>query len=157
MAHLQIRLKALMKEQNLSAGKLAKRAGIPTASVKSIIQGRSKNPRSNTLQALADAFNCTIPDLLGNKALPKKKPIKLTKTSQNDVTLFKDAIAVIEQMASEKSMDLQGHESLKEQYVNYIYHYAKERAAETKSPPSIDRVFARWIVGKHIDDAKNKL
>ncbi|WYK05452.1 helix-turn-helix transcriptional regulator [Cereibacter sphaeroides f. sp. denitrificans] len=56
---------ALMKERGLKAATLSKKANLNARAVKDIEEGRSGSPRLVTLQALADALEVDLGELLG--------------------------------------------------------------------------------------------
>ena len=64
MTVIRNKLRMLMQAHGLNGPRLAELAGIPLPSVKSILQGRSKSPRGDTLQALANVFNCSMSYLI---------------------------------------------------------------------------------------------
>ncbi len=54
------RLNNLMKEHNLTQNGLAYKSGVSQATVKSILNGESKNPGIVTLKKLCDGLDITI-------------------------------------------------------------------------------------------------
>lgn len=59
------RLKFLMKLNNCTIGELAAKANISEDTIKSIRSGKTKNPSLHVLTAIADAFPCTLDNLIG--------------------------------------------------------------------------------------------
>lgn len=59
------RLMKIMKERNISAYTLHKNSGLSRVTIRYIIRGISKNPRVDTLRALAKVLKCTVQDLAG--------------------------------------------------------------------------------------------
>jgi transcriptional regulator with XRE-family HTH domain len=65
------RLNALRNDVCLSRAELARRAGVSEDLVQSLEQGRTTNPRLQTLLGLAGALRVTVNDLIeGMAALP---------------------------------------------------------------------------------------
>ena len=64
------RLKLLMKIQGITISELAVKAGISEDTIKAIRSGKTKNPSLYVLTAIADAFSCTLDNLVGR--IPKE-------------------------------------------------------------------------------------
>lgn len=56
-----------MKVLGLNAKSLSKKAGLNDTAIRDIVEGRSKNPRHDTVQKIARALGCTASDLLGER------------------------------------------------------------------------------------------
>ena len=54
------RIKALCVERNISPNKLSSISAVPQATIKSILNGESKNPGAVTIKKLCDGFEITI-------------------------------------------------------------------------------------------------
>lgn len=54
-----------MRELGLNPKKLSKRAGLNETFVRDLSQGKSRNPRADSLGKLATALDCTVSDLTG--------------------------------------------------------------------------------------------
>lgn len=63
------RLKLLMKIQDMTISELAAKANISEDTIKSLRSGKTKNPSLTVLTAIADAFSCTLDNLIGR--MPK--------------------------------------------------------------------------------------
>lgn len=55
-------------KRQLSQNKLAKLSGVPQSVICDIESGKTKAPRIDTVQAIANALGCTIEQLLGTDA-----------------------------------------------------------------------------------------
>lgn len=64
------RLKLLMKIEGITISELATKADISEDTIKSIRSGKTKNPSLFVLTAIADAFSCTLDNLIGR--IPKE-------------------------------------------------------------------------------------
>ena len=62
------KINQILKERNISANKLAKKADIPVSNIYKIIQGKNLNPGIYTVKAIADYLGITIDELIENKA-----------------------------------------------------------------------------------------
>lgn len=54
------RIKELINEQNITANKLASISAVPQATIKSILNGESKNPGTVTIKKLCDGLEITL-------------------------------------------------------------------------------------------------
>jgi transcriptional regulator with XRE-family HTH domain len=79
---LQSELRRRMKLCGLSARALSLKAGLNETFVKAVLRGNSRNPRTDTLGAIADVLGCKTDDLLGpgperrDKGLINKLPLR---------------------------------------------------------------------------------
>ncbi|MCI9583520.1 helix-turn-helix domain-containing protein [Otoolea muris] len=55
-----IRIRELLKRERLTLYALAYKTGMPTSTLKCIINGRSKNPGIVNIQKIAEGFNMSI-------------------------------------------------------------------------------------------------
>lgn len=60
------RLNNLMKEYNLTPNGLSYRSGVSQATVKSIMNGESKNPGIVTIKKLCDGLGISVNDFFGS-------------------------------------------------------------------------------------------
>jgi len=63
-------LRKLMAEQNFNPRSLSLRAGLNATAVRDMIEGRSKYPRYDTVQALARVLNTTAAQLMNENPTP---------------------------------------------------------------------------------------
>ena len=68
--HLAKELKRRMAAYGLSQKGLAQRAGLNDTAVRDILAGRSRHPRHDTIQKLADALDCGVAELVDDRAGP---------------------------------------------------------------------------------------
>ena len=59
------RLKLLMRLNGFTISQLSEYSGVSEDTIKSIRSGKTTNPSINVLAALADAFSCTLDNLIG--------------------------------------------------------------------------------------------
>lgn len=56
------RIRQLCKDQGITANKLSTISAVPQATIKSILNGESKNPGAVTIKKLCDGFEITLGD-----------------------------------------------------------------------------------------------
>ena len=61
------RIQQLCKKQNITANKLSTDSAVPQATVKSILNGESKNPGAVTLKKLCDGFGITLGEFFSSE------------------------------------------------------------------------------------------
>ena len=66
MVMLKEKIIERMEAKNLSIAKLERRAGLKIHSVRNILKERIKKPSAQTLQAIAQALECSIIDLMSD-------------------------------------------------------------------------------------------
>ena len=59
------RIRQLCREQGITPNKLSKIAGVPQATVKSILLGESRNPGTVAVKKLCDGFGITLGEFFG--------------------------------------------------------------------------------------------
>lgn len=64
------RLKLLMKIEGITISELAAKSNVSEDTIKAIRSGKTKNPSLYVLTAIADAFSCTLDNLIGR--IPKE-------------------------------------------------------------------------------------
>lgn len=74
---LQERVLARMKELNLKASPLAKKAGLGDSFVRDILRGKTSVPKADNLDRLARALDTTPEYLLGSDGAPMEGPIAI--------------------------------------------------------------------------------
>ncbi|NDF11455.1 MAG: helix-turn-helix domain-containing protein [Proteobacteria bacterium] len=66
------RLQLQMQRKNINARELAERAGLGRSFVYDVLSGKSSNPTTQKLAALADVLDCSILYLMGDSDTPNK-------------------------------------------------------------------------------------
>lgn len=80
-SYLQTELRRRMVEAGFNQKSLARKAGLNETAVRDILKGRSRNPRIDTLEAIARRLGCSVPQLRGTKDAPAPE----AKTDSIDV------------------------------------------------------------------------
>lgn len=65
MKELQMKIIFYKKSLNLTNDDISAVTGLPTATISRICTGKTADPKLGTLRLLAQAFNCSVDDLLG--------------------------------------------------------------------------------------------
>ena len=66
------RITDLCKERGISPNKLASMAGLPSATIRCIFYGKSKNPGTRTILDLCQALDITLFDFFNDKLFDDK-------------------------------------------------------------------------------------
>ncbi len=61
---IEIQLNVMMARRNISLGELADRVGITPANLSILKNNKAKAIRFSTLEAICEALNCSVADLL---------------------------------------------------------------------------------------------
>ena len=67
LKELQMNLIFYKKKLGLTNEDISAKTGLPTATISRIISGKTKDPKHSTIKLIADALECTVDDLIGNK------------------------------------------------------------------------------------------
>ena len=59
------RIRELLEERNITANKLSTISAVPQGTIKSILNGESKNPGAVTIKKLCDGFEITLGEFFG--------------------------------------------------------------------------------------------
>lgn len=135
---LQIRLKHLMQEKNLRTSDLEKLAGLKMSAVRNILLGKTRHPKAETLQAIAEVLGCTIADLLG-KDLPKEEASTSPKLDYPD--LFLEATQSLLSLLEKEKCNLTLDQAC--MIIKETYAYSTQTEAK-----AIDHQFAKWLFSK---------
>ncbi len=128
-----------MKAENLSIAELERRAGLSIHSVRNILKGRIKKPSAQSLQAIAQALNCSLSDLIkaDNITFLQKKEKISPPIDYPDLMLecTKIVLGLIVASSSQSSVD----EYL--DIVRKVYAYSSK-----EEPRKADLKFAEWLI-----------
>lgn len=92
-------LRRLMAERGYNPRSLSLRAGLNATAVRDMIEGRSRFPRYDTVQALAQALETTPARLMSDEA-------NQTASFDNDVELLTEIIARLQETAADMGRSL---------------------------------------------------
>ena len=145
---VKYRLKELMKESKLSAPKLANASGVPLPSIKSILNGQSKNPKATTLIALSNALDCMISDLLSEHMKDvgeTNNEIVNDNASISADIIYLSILKLIDDIAMKKDIDISNNRKLKKKCADRIFTYVSSESHET-----IDPVYVEWVLDSEL-------
>lgn len=130
-----------MKALKLSAPKLSDRSGVPLPSIKSILSGKSQDPRISTLAALAAALNCSVEDLIKEQLTEKELA---TDDHEYRDRIFRAVIAMVDEVALDKGVNLKDKHQLRKNCIEKLFAYSYHTLKD-KENIEIDRVYAEWV------------
>lgn len=140
---LQKQLQAIIRDNKMTIGEVERKAGLRLNAVRNIVNGLSKKPSAETLQAIADTFNCSVKDLLSEEE--QSSPIQYQKDNMSleRPELFSRCVSQFLKICQQYSYK----PTLKKAYSMMcdIYFYSCEKESEIP-----DDAFIRWIVKRNI-------
>ncbi len=102
-------LRRMMDEQGLNPRKLSLLAGLNATAVRDMIEGRSRFPRYDTVQALADVLGTTPAILMSSKKTGVEIQSKGAPFGQN-IEILAEIIARLQETAQELGRELNARE-----------------------------------------------
>lgn len=137
MSNLAHKIKQKLQEKHLSVHALEKIAGLKPSAVHNILQGKSKNPTANTLQAISQVLDCEIGELIGNTAAIKQKDLVTVWKPE----LYLDSVKLANELFAKAQLKLTKEKALS--YIEEIYNYSIKGKLQ-----HADQRFARWLIEK---------
>lgn len=146
MTYLINQLQERLIDQDLSINGLERKAGVKRGVIQNILYGRSKNPRFEVIQAIAQALGCTVNDLTQDQintdnSQPHEKNSQDDPYLHWDSSLYKKCFDRVEFFMNQVGKKLTNPEVL--DYVNEVYQYTLE---QQRSIP--DDTFIKWLLKK---------
>ncbi len=149
MGYIGAQIKSKMEALDISAHGLEKKAGLRPSAVQNILYGRSKNPSIFIVQAIAQALDCSVADLIGEQESinldynPKASLNQLNKDDAAwDCALYLDSLETVARLLKRKK-----HYHLKSMtildYADEVYTYSLKRGIH-----SVDVYFTEWLIEK---------
>lgn len=142
-----------MEEKNLSIAELERRAGLSIHSVRNILKGRIKKPSAQSLQAIAEALECSIIDLMNDGAhssvmLPHELERKYKKSPLLECPdLMVDCASTVLKLVTEASHKITVDEFL--DIVRKVYFYSSK-----EEPRTLDMRFTEWLIESQLGHQK---
>ncbi len=143
-----------MDAKNLSIAELERRAGLSIHSVRNILKGRIKKPSAQSLQAIAEALECSIIDLMNNapstpNPFPKETRGKARKNTILDYPdLMSECYNTVLELIKKKKVKVSVDEF--QEVVKKVYLYSSR-----EEPRKLDMRFSEWLIESQFDDQKN--
>lgn len=135
-----------MEAKNLSIAELERRAGLSIHSVRNILKGRIKKPSAQSLQAIAEALECSIIDLMNTTSSTSGEGFIQERESRGrkrQVLEYPDLILEcstnILKLINEKNQKVTVDEYL--EVVKKVYFYSSR-----EEPRKFDIRFAEWLI-----------
>lgn len=132
---LKERINKKLKIKNLSVASVERLAGIGAGAVRSFLVGKTKSPTLETLSALSQILDCSLPDLLG---LDTEEPIVSDEITIN-LSLYSQTVELIIGLLKERQILISAKELFKA--VKEIYLFS-----EQKKKGILDKEFAEWYL-----------
>lgn len=134
-------IRKIIKDKHLSVAAAERKAGLKRNIIQNILYGRSKVPSLKTVQAIADALECNLEEIVdASHILQENKPPQ-TKTSW-DSDIYSHAVERVTHAA-----DMRGLVTFYEDMIpviNDAYLYAVENDLTTLDDPIIN-----WLLRQH--------
>ncbi len=131
-----------MEAKNLSIAELERRAGLSIHSVRNILKGRIKKPSAQSLQAIAEALECSLMDLVNASSSNEDLPFSQSKKINPPIDypdLILDCSKIVLNLVRECDPKVTVDEYL--DMVKKVYFYSSK-----EEPRKSDLRFAEWIV-----------
>jgi len=141
-SYLQKRIRNYLDATGLSISALERKAGLKINVARNIVRGQSKRPTAETLQAIANAMDCTIQDLLGvqKEVFPSQDKHTPEKSlCLEHPNLLEDSLHCILKIIQENKCRLTVKQTLL--LLEEVYAYTLK-----KEPPKVDPDFVEWFV-----------
>lgn len=144
------KIKEKISEVGISVHALEKKAGLKQSAVQNILYGKSQKPSLHIMQAIAQALNCSVLELLeeeteinpspGEYSSPPKTPLRGNNEIWNS-DLYVDVISMVNVLSKKMSLSLSKEKMLN--CAEEVYAYSLKN---NKNKP--DKHFAEWLVEK---------
>lgn len=139
---LSKKIKEFLSLEKISITQLEQRAGVKTGIIANILQGRSKNPRLENLQAIANTLGCLVEDLIdkksGSQVATKKPLINIIRGE-----LYRDCLDKILLYLENNPVNITNKKFL--YILENVYNYSLQ---EDESSNEADTKFIKWFIEK---------
>lgn len=143
---LQRKLRNYLESTGLSVPALERKAGLKMNVARNILRGQSKKPTADTLQALANAMECEVSDLLGIKKesfTSEMKPADDGSPLMDRPQILQESLQSILKVINETESQVTLKQAL--QMLEEVYIYSVEIDS-----PQIDEHFVKWFVKRTV-------
>lgn len=135
-------IKEKLEEQHLSVRALEQKAGLKRSAVQNILNGLSISPRIETINAIADALDCKVEELVGPQDLIGK--IKRKESNTLDLPFNQSKLL---KMVVDEVLSAIGKREISNKQTFFIlqetFLYCLENKKET-----VDQSFVNWLIKK---------
>ena len=125
---------------------LERKAGLNVGTVNNIISGASTNPTAETLMSLANAFDCSIDELLGRKSKPQDKHIVIPTEFQSfkwSKKLFSAIFIALNNELDNRKINIGSDKALA--IIQEVYLYSLKKGRD-----SVDDSLIEWVLDKSL-------
>ncbi len=142
-----------MEAKNLSIAELERLAGLSIHSVRNIVKGRIKRPSAQSLQAIAEALECSIVDLVESTSNASDEfgysfqRRKGTSPALTHHALMLECCQAALEIANEYERNISIDDYL--EIVKKIYTYSSK-----EEPIKLDLRFSQWLIETHLNSAR---
>lgn len=138
-----------MKAKDFSLSELGKAAGLKLHAIQNILRGTSKKPSAEILQAIADALDCSVKDLLNKEGIfQEDETPALTEgffnTPYDHPALLLETVQWVNERINKGKNKLFVKQALV--CVEEIYLHSLQ-----KNPTKVDQEFAEWFFELMVD------
>lgn len=133
-----------IKKRQLTVASFERLAGLKKNIVQNILRGTSKNPSVKTLQAIANALNCKLSDLVEDKPHCDNS-IDISSLKSKD--LFIETTIFVTNYVSKNDSHIELNEFV--ETIFSIFNFC-----ENKNNSKLDMNFAEWIVNEHFKKSR---
>ena len=144
-----------MEAKNLSIAELERLAGLSIHSVRNIVKGRIKRPSAQSLQAIAEALECSIVDLVeptagstGDLGFSFQRRKKSGPPLTHHALMLECCHTALE-LVNEYEQAISLDEYL--DIVKKIYTYSSK-----EEPIKLDLRFSQWLIETHLNGVARK-
>lgn len=140
-----------MEAKNFSIAELERRAGLSIHSVRNILKDRIKKPSAQSLQAIAEALECSIVDLMSTTSateagFPQDTDRRIKKRPPLEYPdLMLECLEKIMKKVTEKNIKISVDEYF--EVVKKVYLYSSR-----EEPREVDTRFAEWLIESQFED-----
>lgn len=147
-ANLRAQIKNRIESMGVNIRALERKAGLNTGAVNNILNGASANPTAETLNALANAFGCTIDELLARKtnqvtSISSDNKFKSFQPYEWHHSLYISIINELKKQLSKRQLSIDAEKAL--HLINEVYLYSLKKHKETA-----DESLIEWLLDKDL-------
>lgn len=146
IATLRQQIKNRIEAMGSNVRALERKAGLNVGTLNNIISGASTNPTSETLTALANAFDCSIDELLGRKLKGSNSESQVPSEFQAykwNKLLFDAISSALDKELKNRKLSLDSEKALTIFQEVYLFSLRKGRE-------SIDESLIEWLLDKMV-------
>ena len=142
--NLRTQIKNRIEAMDTNVRALERRAGLNIGTVNNILIGSSSNPTAETLKAIADAFDCSLDELLGRKIKTnndKDDNFKNLKEYKWSPELFASIITEFNKQIKDRNLSVSSDKAMF--IINEVYIYSLKKNKEI-----VDETLIEWLLDK---------